>query len=250
MRNESLKQFLKKVRLLNFAKSTRSTLIRLGKQFTRGREITKYLESHQIRKLQIGCGSNILDGWLNTDIAPDSKNVVFLDARRWLPFDDCIFDYVFSEHLIEHLQYKDGVSLLRECYRILKPGGNLRIAMPDLCFLIDLYNSEKTEVQEQYIRWAVDSFLPDIGIYQDTFVINNFFQDFNHKFIYDFKTLQGAMKEVGFINPLCYKPEESEDKNLQGIESHDIPNEFNRLETIVIEATKPAEDVKNNKIIK
>jgi predicted SAM-dependent methyltransferase len=242
MKHESLKSFLRKIKMLNFVKSVRLILIKLWGLLIRKRAIAKYLEYHQIRKLQIGCGSNILDGWLNTDIAPYSKNVVPLDARRRFPFDDCTFDYIFSEHLIEHLEYKIGLSLLRECYRILKPGGILRIAMPDLRFLIDLYNSEKTEVQERYIRWAVDSFLPDIGVYQDSFVINNFFQGFNHKFIYDFKTLRGAMLSIGLVNPICYKSGESEDKNLQGIERHNtvVGDEFNRLETIVIEATKPA----------
>jgi len=204
------------------------------------RIIKNYLESHHIRKLQIGCGRNALDGWLNTDLNP-TKKVVFLDATKRFPFDDGTFDYVFSEHLIEHLAYQDGVKFIRECYRVLKPGGKIRVSTPDLRFLIELYTENKTRLQEQYIAWAVDSFLPDIGIYEDTFVINNFFKSWGHKFIYDYKTLKSLLENVGFINIKRYAPGVSDDKNLQGIELHGryIGDEFNKLESIVVEGTKP-----------
>jgi len=190
--------------------------------------------------LQIGSGRNALKGWLNTDLNP-TKEIVFLDATKKLPFDDCTFDYVFSEHIIEHLVYQDGIRLVQECYRVLKPRGKIRISTPDLRFLIELYAENKTELQERYIVWAVDYFLPDIGIYLDTFVINNFFRDWNHKFIYDYKTLQNVLDKCGFINITRYNPGESDDKNLQGIESHGhhITDESNKLESMVLEGTKP-----------
>lgn len=232
----------KKIELLNVAKSARLMLRRLLNTYTRRWAINQYLKSHQIRKLQIGNGSNILYGWLNTDIFPTSNQIIFLDVRQRFPFSDCTFDYVFSEHLIEHLPYKEGIFMLRECYRVLKPGGKLRTATPDLRFLIELWGPEKTEVQKQYIQWAVDTFLSEIGIYQAAFVINNFFRAWGHEFIYDLTTLQGTLEEVGFVNPVYYEPGESDDKELQCLESHQkvIPDQFNRLETMVIEAIRPA----------
>lgn len=130
--------------------------------------------------------------------------------------------------------------MLHECFRILKPHGKIRIATPDLHFLTELYNPQKTELQERYISWAVDSFLPDIGIYQDVFVINNFFRDWGHKFIYDFKTLQDVMSRVGFVNIKRCTVGESDDKNLQGVEFHGrhITDEFNKLETFAVEGSK------------
>ena len=202
--------------------------------------IKNYLESHQTRKLQIGSGINILEGWLNTDLNA-TRETIFLDARRRFPFDDCTFDYIFSEHLIEHLEYQSGIDMLREFFRILKPRGKIRIATPDLRFLIELYNPKKTELQERYISWTVDSFLSHSGVHQDVFVINNFFRDWGHKFIYDFKTLQDAVSRSGFINVVRYNVDESDDENLQCLESHGkhITDEFNKLETLVIESRKP-----------
>ncbi len=209
--------------------------------------IKNYLELHPTRKLQLGCGPHIFEGWLNTDIKPTKDEVIFLDVTEEFPFDDCTFDYIFSEHLIEHIEYQAGVDMLGECSRILRSGGRLRIATPSLSFLIELYNPKKSKLQEQYISWVVDTFLPNIGIYQDVFVINNFFRGFGHKFIYDFKSLKGAMNKVGFINIERYNVGESDDENLQNLESHGhaqhITQEFNKLETFVVEGRKPVAEI-------
>lgn len=210
--------------------------------------IKDYLEHNSIRKLQIGCGRNILKCWLNTDLNP-TKEIVALDATKRFPFSDNTFDYIFSEHCIEHLQYFEGQRLVRECYRILKPKGKLRISTPDLRFLINLYSRRKTKVQERYIVWATKSFLPHVRNYSDTFVINNFFHAWNHKFIYDFKTLQNLLELCGFGNIVLCSPGKSDDVHLQGIESHgcQITDEFNNLESIVVEATKPTSSHSSSK---
>jgi predicted SAM-dependent methyltransferase len=58
-----------------------------------------------------------------------------------------VFDYVFSEHMIEHVSYAEGLLMLRECLRVLKPGGRIRIATPSLEVLLDLYKPSKTPIQ-------------------------------------------------------------------------------------------------------
>jgi predicted SAM-dependent methyltransferase len=218
----------------------RRLLLRCLFAISHRRIIKNYLRSHQTRKLQIGSGRNALNGWLNTDLTP-TKEVVFLDATKRFPFDDCTFDYVFGEHVISSLAYQDGVRMIRECYRVLKPGGKIRISTPDLRFLIELYAENKTELQQRYIVWAVNRFIPDIRIYSDTFVINNFFYNWGHRFIYDYKTLQRVLHECGFVNITRYTPGESDDRNLKGIEMHgySIGDEFNKLESLVLEGTKP-----------
>lgn len=187
--------------------------------FAHRRMIRDYFESNQPRKLQIGSGIGALEGWLNTDINP-TKEIAFLDATKKLPFDDCTFDYIFCEHLIEHLEYLEGEKLVQECFRVLKLGGKLRISTPDLRFLIELYAENKSELQKRYIIWVINTFLPDIGIYLDTFVINNCFRAWGHKFIYDSKTLKSLLEKCGFANITRYDPGESDDKNFLGIESH------------------------------
>src|SRR5512133_1171766 len=97
-----------------------------------GRIIRRYLRSNTVRKLQIGAGPTQLPGWLCTDIDPRSDEAVYLDATRRFPFEDGTFDYVYSEHMIEHITWLQGLSMLKECRRVMRPGGTLRVATPDL----------------------------------------------------------------------------------------------------------------------
>jgi len=90
--------------------------------------------------LNIGCGKKHLSGFVNMDIEqPYDKK---LDARGGLPYSERTVDGVYSEHFFEHLTQTEGLGFLRECRRVLKPGGVVRIAMPDLDELIRRYTSE------------------------------------------------------------------------------------------------------------
>ncbi len=204
--------------------------------------ITPYLESHPVRKLQLGTGTNVLDGWFNTDICPSSSEVFFLDSTRSFSFDDATFDYIFSEHHIEHITYSEGLFTLRECYRVLKPGGKIRIATPSLEALISLYTPTPNDLQQRYIQFTTDAFLPEIRVYDAAFVINNAFRNWGHQFLYDRATLQNALEEVGFVDITLAVPGESDDEQLRGVEKHGqfIGNEeMNRFETMVLEGMRP-----------
>src|SRR4030095_12453732 len=133
------------------------------------------------------CGDHLLDGWLNADLFPRSAMVLHLDATGPFPFGDEEFDYVFSEHMIEHISYAQGLHMLSECYRILRKNRKIRISTPNLAFLIDLYKERKSDLQNEYIKWATDEFISFAPGYTDTFVINNFVRDWGHRFIYDEK---------------------------------------------------------------
>ncbi len=205
--------------------------------FAHSAVIRAYLDSHHIKKLQLGAGSNVLPGWLNTDLVPQPGRVIYLDATKPFSFNDRTFDYVFSEHEIEHLTYEQGLFMLQECRRALKPGGRIRIATPNLENLANLYAPQKTELQERYIRWAVDTFLPGVKTYNEAFVINNFFRNWGHHFIYDRLTLQHAMATAGFTSITPWASGESDDENFRGIESHSkvIGDDMNQFETMVLE---------------
>ena len=239
--NARLKMLLQKTRL-------KAVLIFLYRSWAKGvrpGKIRRYLESHETKKLQIGSGRNALEGWLNTDINPVPGRrggpPVFLDARKRFPFKDAVFDTLYCEHLIEHLEYRQGLRMLRECFRVLKPGGKIRVSTPDFRFLIALYGPNKTELQKRYLSWAVASFLPETGTGKDVFVINNFFRAWGHKFIYDPQVLKEALESAGFAGVSPQEVGRSDDGNLSGLESHggQIGDEFNRLETLILEGRKP-----------
>ena len=204
--------------------------------------IANYFSCEKIRKLHLGCGEHILEGWLNTDLVPRDRDVLVIDASKPFPFDteNGMFDYIFSEHMIEHLDYAQGYNMLSECHRVLNPGGRLRISTPNLSFLIDLYKLEKSEIQRDYIEWATDRFIETAPCYADTFVINNFVRDWGHRFIYDEKILIYSLTKVGFQKIVKCDLNKSNNDVFRNLENNNrIPVEFLKLESIILEAAKP-----------
>lgn len=201
--------------------------------------IEEYFRTHKVRKLQFGCWPYLLDGWINSELY-GSDTLVPIDITKRVPVPDNSFDYLFSEHVIEHFSLEQGKEIFKEFHRILKPGGKVRIATPDLQFLVDLYKPRKTAVQKRYIKWATQEFFPELGIEHETFVINNFVRAWGHQFIYDFSSFEFLLKEAGFKTVIRTKPGKSKDKHLRGLEHHgnSFTEEFNQLETIVVEAQK------------
>jgi len=211
----------------------------IGRFITSRASINAYLQSHEVKKLHIGGGRNTLSGWLNTDLGPASSEIIYMDATKRYPFDDNVFDYVYSEHMIEHIPYAAARQMLRECYRVLKPGGKIRLATPDLVVLLDLYKKDRTSLQNDYLAWATKSFTPEADQVDPVFVINNFVRDWGHQFIYDEETLRRAMNLEGFTDITRGKISTSEDAALVGLEHVDrMPDGFLDLETMILEAKK------------
>lgn len=201
-----------------------------------------YLASSHVKKLQIGSGPNTLEGWLSTDIAPASEGVIYLDATKRFPFAENTFDYVYSEHMIEHIPRNDGLFMLKECRRVLKPGGILRLSTPDLEVLLSLYFHGEDPLSERYIKWITDRYLGKMNVYKASYVINNAFRNWEHQFLYDGELMEIAMQEAGFTNMRRYAPGESDDENLRGIESHGKKvgdNEMADFETMIFEGSRP-----------
>lgn len=89
--------------------------------------------------LNIGCGDRKLAGFVNIDVMPGAD--LRHDVTRGIPYSDSSVDLIFSEHFLEHLPQRDGLRFLRECRRVLRPGGVVRVAMPDLDDLVTRYGN-------------------------------------------------------------------------------------------------------------
>jgi predicted SAM-dependent methyltransferase len=92
-----------------------------------------------VRMINLGCGSRFHPDWVNADIAPLAPSVMQCDLSQRLPFQDCDFDFVYHSNVLEHIRREDAPSFMHECFRILKPGGILRVATPDLERICQLY---------------------------------------------------------------------------------------------------------------
>jgi predicted SAM-dependent methyltransferase len=82
-------------------------------------------------KLHIGCGENIYKGWTNLDLFPYEGVDVVHDITTPLPFDDNMFDHVYSEDVLEHIPQEKKVFIINEIWRILKPGGLMEHRVPN-----------------------------------------------------------------------------------------------------------------------
>lgn len=85
-----------------------------------------------MKLLNVGCGNRFHPAWTNVDLTSRHEDVEEYDLRRGLPYSDGSFDGVYHSHVLEHLPPAEGQKLLKDCYRILKPGGVLRVVVPNL----------------------------------------------------------------------------------------------------------------------
>ena len=202
--------------------------------------IRSYLASREVRKLHIGSGGHCAEGWLNCDLLPFHLSEVVLDATRRFPFPNESFDFIYSEHMIEHVSFLEGAAMLRECFRVMRPGGVVRISTPRLGFLLDLFQSDQTDIQSRYLRWATEAWSPWAPEPRPCFVFNSFVRSWGHQFIYDEETLSRAMQVSGFITVIRCESGDSRHEALRGLENEQrLPEGFLRLETMVLEGTKP-----------
>ena len=203
--------------------------------------VESYIAGHAVRKLHLGCGSHVLDGWLNADQSSPFAHVMRLDVTQRFPLGDSMFDYVYSEHVIEHVPRAQASFMLSECYRVLKPGGKVRISTPDLAFLIDLARQDKSALQVDYLAWSIREYALDAAHGGDAIVINNFMHNWGHRFIYDEGTLRASMEEAGFAAIARRELGRSPDEALRDLENESrMPPGFLKLETMTLEGTRPA----------
>jgi SAM-dependent methyltransferase len=93
----------------------------------------------KLRALNLGCGERFHPEWTNLDVTPTHPSVQAHDLCRGIPFLEGMFDIVYQSHLLEHFERKAALSLLRECHRVLRRDGIIRVVVPDLERIAQLY---------------------------------------------------------------------------------------------------------------
>lgn len=238
-----VKQFLKQSQALLGAVSDARRLIaatRAAERWAPNSIAKRYLATARVRKLQLGAGATTLRGWLGSDIAPLNAETMYLDATRPFPFADGTFDYVYSEHMIEHVPWHDGLTMLKECHRVLKPSGALRVATPDMAVMVGLL-ADRSELAARYVAWISEMAFKDLPIRGPAFAVNCAFNGWGHEFLYDAETLEATMRLAGFTATRRCVPGESEDPHLSNLESHGAnvgAREMADFETMVVEARR------------
>jgi SAM-dependent methyltransferase len=93
----------------------------------------------EIQRLHWGCGGSGTPGWINSDIKEGPGIDIACDIRNGLPLADGSMDYVVSIHALPEVPYPDLVPTIKELHRVLKEGGVLRLALPDLLKGVQAY---------------------------------------------------------------------------------------------------------------
>jgi SAM-dependent methyltransferase len=97
------------------------------------------MRAEKVHRLNWGCGEWVEPGWVNSDLK-EAEGIVTADIRNGLPFESNSFDYIVSIHALPELAYWELVPALRELRRIVRPGGTVRLALPDLEKSFDAYH--------------------------------------------------------------------------------------------------------------
>lgn len=92
-----------------------------------------------MKRLNWGCGAHVAAGWINSDVKDEPGVDLVADVREGLPLESGSIDYAVSIHALPEFSYPELVPVLEELRRVLKPGGTLRLALPDLRRGIDAY---------------------------------------------------------------------------------------------------------------
>ena len=202
--------------------------------------IAAYMSSQPIKRLQLGAGSSRHPGWLNTDVEP-GDGLAYLDATKPFPFEDGSLDYIFSEHVIEHLTYDEGKFMIGETYRVLAPGGRMRVSTPDLTQFLRLFDKEPGDEARAYLvgkmKWHKWPDEPN----QAAIILNLQMSSWGHKFMYDVQTLGGVLTRAGFENVQEFEENVSNDEHLRNLEERDGGHNqrFSNYETMSVEVEKP-----------
>lgn len=179
--------------------------------------------SSRARRLHLACGPHALRGWVNIDNQAYAGIDRLLDLRNGLPFENV--EFIYAEHFIEHIEYRDALQLLAECRRALAPDGVIRLSTPNLDWVWAFaYQPALWQNAEQEIH--------------DCLVANRAFRAWGHRFLYNRAMLRELLQRAGFADVTFCRYHESAHEALRGIEGHTLYPDTPELPHVLIaEAT-------------
>lgn len=146
-------------------------------------------------KLHLGCGIRKFPGWKHFDIG-DYEHLDGHDIIN-LPYPDNSVDLIYSSHTLEYFDRNEIIEVLNKWYKILKPGGIIRLAVPNFEAMVKLYYLE---------MMPIETFLgPLYGKMQPSG-----HEIIYHKTAYDFRSLRILLESIGFVDIQLYDWKQTE----------------------------------------
>jgi predicted SAM-dependent methyltransferase len=184
---------------------------------TARRRLAKLRDSSELR-LHLGSGFLTKPGWIDIDLAGAPADLVW-NLKNGIPFADGAVDAIFHEHLLEHLTLRQGFVLTSECHRALKPGGVLRVAVPNAGACLRSYAGIDDPA------WARSRPTPMLAV-------QALFYEHGHHAMYDEQLLAGVLAAAGFVE---VAPRDFGDSRLSPCPD----TEARRDGTLYVEGVKP-----------
>lgn len=172
-------------------------------------------------KLHLGSGGHAIEGWDNHDMD--------VDLRKPLPYADAAADFIFTEHAVEHLSQTEAWGFFEECWRVLKPGGVVRITVPSIVKLRETMTGD-------YVRFVKDN---GWGDGTDKSALKQVVFHHGHRSMWSADLLAAALAAVGFRAQES-QLHRSRFPELRGVEQHwkTVGRAMSDMESIVVEGTK------------
>ncbi len=148
--------------------------------------------------LDLGCGPNNHKNYINLDYGWHPGIDVCWDLTKGLPLENSSVKGVFTEHCLEHLPFVSVDFVLQEVYRVLKPGGRLRIVVPDGELYLTRYTALMNGRGSEPLPYAASDKYQ--GLYSPIMSVNRIFRAHQHQFIYDFMTFSLLLEKNGFVD--------------------------------------------------
>lgn len=174
-------------------------------------------------KLHLGCGSKILEGFINVDARP-FDSVITDDVTTLSLFKSGSTDLIYACHVLEHICRHEINNVLKRWFEILKPGGTLRVAVPDFDQVVHLYKNNV----------PIEDLIGFLYGGQD--------YDFNfHRYCWNFESLEKDLKNAGFFSVRRYEWRETEHADIDDYSQSYHPHmekDSGILMSLNVEATK------------
>jgi predicted SAM-dependent methyltransferase len=174
-------------------------LLRSKEELEQGPLPQDYLKGDGKVKLNAGSFTHMFhNGWVNLDIvdlrqwaAQQGYQFIHHDLKNGLPmFGTASVDLLYCSHVIEHFSYQDGLKLLKEFRRVIKPEGALRISCPDAQMLLNHYANDKLHYFDEVSEGCASSKTRAKKLHE---LLNA-----GHLATYDLDTLKEQLAEAGF----------------------------------------------------
>lgn len=167
-------------------------ILHINRLIVRKSKIKKYIISHEIKKIQLGCGKSHLTHYLNTDLMGE----IPVDITRPLPFKNDYIDLFYSDNLIEHIYNYQFEYHLKEIFRCLKKNGEYVVITPSLEKLIKTVYDKKNKDKEYLFKYHEAKM--NIKLNPADFINRFMHINYGHRYLYDLESIKRIAKKIGF----------------------------------------------------